>query len=458
MLNLSDNSIRHLVNTAELESYEKVRLEKIHLSAKRLLLIFAAIIVVFLLLPWTQNIQAGGKLSTLQPEHRPQTVHATISGRIERWYVREGQEVRRGDTIVYLSEVASDYFDPNLVPRTDEQVSAKQQAITAYDEKVRALESQVTAMQAELTAKTAQIRNKIGQTELKVKSDEQELERAKADRQIAQRQLDGTKALYDKGIKSLTELEEKRLKVQETSAKLISAENKLGISRAELDNYRNELSLAQNETANKVAKARSDKFTALSDRYDAEATVAKLEITRENYQRRAGFYYITAPQDGYVVQALAAGLGEIIKAGDPVVSILPSGYQLAVEMYVQPIDMPLLHTGSPVRFIFDGWPAFFFSGWPGQSLGTYAGRVAAIDRNISANGKFRVLVAPDPAEAPWPAELRVGGGAKGIALLNDVPLWYELWRILNGFPPNFYTDLTAEKNSEKKKAEDTPAK
>ena len=98
--------------------------------------------------------------------------------------------------------------------------------------------------------------------------------------------------------------------------------------------------------------------------------------------------------------------------------------------------------------MFDGWPAFFFSGWPGLSLGSYAGHVVAIDRNISTNGKFRVLVAPAPNDAPWPEALRPGGGAKGIALLNDVPLWYELWRMLNGFPPDMYQQ--EEKTEEKK--------
>ncbi|MFZ4634631.1 MAG: HlyD family efflux transporter periplasmic adaptor subunit, partial [Saprospiraceae bacterium] len=154
--------------------------------------------------------------------------------------------------------------------------------------------------------------------------------------------------------------------------------------------------------------------------------------------RRMAFYYIIAPQDGYVVKAITPGIGEIVKEGDPVVSIQPADYQLAVELYIRPIDLPLIQIGRQVRFLFDGWPAFFFSGWPGVSTGTFAGRVVAIDRDISQNGLFRVLVAADPAEQPWPDALQMGGGAKGIALLNNVPLWYELWRVLNGFPPDLY--------------------
>ena len=144
------------------------------------------------------------------------------------------------------------------------------------------------------------------------------------------------------------------------------------------------------------------------------------------------------------------GIGEIVKEGAPVVSILPADYQLAVEMYVKPIDLPLISLGRTVRFVFDGWPAFFFSGWPGVSTGTFAGKVVAIDRNISSNGKFRVLVEPDKNEQTWPAQLQMGGGARGIALLNNVPVWYELWRILNGFPPDLYQDTRtdADKNQE----------
>ena len=138
----------------------------------------------------------------------------------------------------------------------------------------------------------------------------------------------------------------------------------------------------------------------------------------------------------------------MIKEGDPVVSIQPADYQLAVEMYVRPIDLPLLEVGREVRFLFDGWPAFFFSGWPGVSLGTFAGKVVAMDRNISANGKFRVLVAQDTTEETWPQALQPGGGAKGIALLHNVPVWYEMWRVMNGFPPDLYQQL-GDTNTEK---------
>jgi hypothetical protein len=158
-----------------------------------------------------------------------------------------------------------------------------------------------------------------------------------------------------------------------------------------------------------------------------------------NYSVRTGFYYIKAPQNGYITTALRSGIGETVKEGEELVSIMPATYDLAVSMYVRPMDLPLIQIGQHVRFMFDGWPTIVFSGWPNLSFGTFGGQVVAIDNFIGKNGKYRILVAPDEA---WPEGLRVGSGANGMALLQDVPIWYELWRNLNGFPPDYYQAAT----------------
>jgi hypothetical protein len=62
-----------------------------------------------------------------------------------------------------------------------------------------------------------------------------------------------------------------------------------------------------------------------------------------------------------------------------------------------------------------------------------------------------VLVAEDPNDKKWPDQLKIGSGAQGITLLKDVPIWYELWRNINGFPPDFYTEEKDTKKKEKSK-------
>jgi membrane fusion protein, adhesin transport system len=440
MLNISDNSINHAIeqDMAGLQSCQQRILSRGHVSFRNLILTLLGVIVFFMFLPWTQNIQGNGKVTPLKPGMRPQTIQATISGRIERWYVGEGAFVKKGDTIVYISEVKSDYFDPNLVQRVSNQVEAKRSSVATYDGKINALENQISAMHRERENKLSQIRNKIEQGYAKVRSDSIYIKQTEVEMQIAERQFDGAKNMNDKGLIPLKSFEDARDKLASARTKLVDAQNKFEISRQELQNYRIELPATRNEYDNKISKAQSDRFSTMSDQLDAIGSANKLEIDRDNYARRQSFYYITAPQDGYVVKAIKPGIGEIIKESDDLVTLQPADYQLAVEMYVKPLDLPLIHVGNTVRFQFDGWPAFFFSGWPGVSFGTYAGKVVSVDRNISPNGKFRILVGQDPTTEPWPQAVQPGGGARGIALLNDVPVWYELWRVLNGFPSDQY--------------------
>ncbi|RTQ53417.1 HlyD family efflux transporter periplasmic adaptor subunit [Hymenobacter gummosus] len=387
-------------------------------------------------LPWTQNIRSTGTLTTLRPQDRPQTVPSTIAGRIQRWRVREGQHVRRGDTLVDIVEVKDKYFDPQLVQRTREQLDAKIGSLAENRAKAEALGGQQAALRAGLQVSLNKARNYVEQSRLKVNSDQAELVAARNDFAIAERQQQRQEELYKQGLKSLTELEQRRLKFQESTAKLQAVENKLAASRQALTNAQLELASLQAEYQDKLAKSESDRRSVTAYQFDTEGQIAKMRNELANLSIRSGFYQITAPQDGYVVRALKTGLGDIVKEGEPVVTVMPDAPALAAELYVQPMDIPLLQVGRKVRLQFDGWPALVFSGWPGTSFGTFGGVVAVID-NIDSQGQYRVLVTPDPAQEAWPKPLRVGSGVYGWALLDDVPIWYELWRQLNGFPPNF---------------------
>ena len=406
-------------------------------------------------LPWTQNIRSTGSLTTLRPQDRPQTVPSTIAGRILRWRVREGQLVQRGDTLVEIAEIKDKYFDPELLIRTREQLVAKEGSLRENGAKAVALGQQQVALRQALRVSLDKARNKVRQSRLKVASDSAELVAVNADFAIARQQLERQETLYKQGLKSLTEVEQRRLKFQESTAKQQSVANKLGSSQQELINARLELLSLNAEYQDKLAKSESDRRSATAYQFDTEGQIAKMRNEYANLSIRDAFYRITAPQDGYVVRALKQGLGEIIKEGEPIVTVMPAKPQLAAELYVKPMDIPLLSVGRKVRLQFDGWPALVFSGWPGTSFGTFGGVVAVID-NIDSEGQYRVLVTPDPEDEAWPDPLRVGSGVYGWALLDDVPIWYELWRQLNGFPPNFVGQ--PQTDGKKAKATDKAAK
>ncbi len=440
MLNISENSIKERAEIEKNSAFSSISLPRANRMTAWWLSITLLVTIIVFFLPWTQNIQMKGKVTTLLPGQRPQSVNSAIDGRIEKWYVREGELVQAGDTIVFLSEVKSEYFDPNLVGRTAERVNAKRASAENYGEKAAALDRQIAALQQEQVLKKEQLENKIKQAEFKIQSNEAALQQAEADLRIAQFQANRTDTLYQKGIKSLSDLENKRLKVQETQAKAVSAANKLAESRNDLNIAKLQLSAVDNEYANKISKAQSEKFATLSGQFEAIGDVNKLQNEYENYSRRNDLYYVIAPQTGYITKTIKAGIGEIVKAGGEIVTIVPQTRELAVEMYVSPMDLPLLTTGQKVGLIFDGWQAFVVSGWSNFTFGTYQGEITAIDNIPNDKNQYRILVKSADPEKPFPDLLRVGAGAQGIALLKDVPVWYEIWRQLNGFPADFYED------------------
>lgn len=443
MLNISHNQLNKKVSLERYSAYLKSHKDKHNRYFNRFLLSFAIVGIVIMFLPWTQNVTGTGYVTTLAPEQRPQTIQSPIPGKIEQWFVREGDYVAKGDTILFISEIKNEYQDPKLVERTREQRDAKSNAVSSYKDKVRALENQIYALQSEKNLKIQQAENKLKQLQYKVKSDSIDLIAARTNRNIAQKQYERTLTLQSEGLKSRVDVEDKELKLQETEAKLIGQENNLLASRNELVNARLDINRTATEYAEKISKAQSEKFTASSSQYDTEAQVSKLQNASTNYELRDQMRYVLAPQNGFINKAIKSGIGETFKEGEQLVGIMPADYDVAVETFVAPIDLPLIHVGEDIRVQFDGWPAIVFSGWPDASFGTYSGTVVAVETFISDNGKFRVLIAPKEGGEPWPKNVRVGSGARTIALLQDVPIWYELWRKLNGFPPNYYTPNSA---------------
>lgn len=445
MLNISRTHPIKEKDLSTFRSMQKIMDARDYKKLNRFLWVFTAILFFILFLPWTQTVQGDGYVTTLRPEQRPQSIQSPIPGKIEKWYVQEGALVRKGDTILKISEIKPEYADPALVTRANEQLQSKVRSTESYTSKVNAIRDQLNALATERQLKMEQARNYLEQSRLKVQEDSTDLLAAQTNMEIAQRQYERTLTLQKEGLKPMTDLEDKEVKLQEARAKLMAATNALGISRNNLVNTRLELTRLDAEYRDKIGKANSELYSAQSAGLDAEAEVNKLRSQISGYTLRNAMYYVTAPQAGYLQKAVKSGVGETIKEGEKLVGIVPSDAEMAVEAFVEPLDLALLHPGEAVRVQFDGWPAIVFSGWPNATYGTYGGRIVAVERTISPNGKFRVLIAPDPNEPGWPEAVAAGSGARTLALLNDVPIWYEIWRQINGFPLEYYQGENEDK-------------
>lgn len=116
------------------------------------------------------------------------------------------------------------------------------------------------------------------------------------------------------------------------------------------------------------------------------------------------------------------------------------------------LDVPLVRNCYRALVQFEGWAAVQFAAYPEAAAGTFEGVVYLVDPTSDGQGKFRILVEPAKGEPqpggklllpdgrkvdPWPDEafLRQGVRAQGWVVVGDVRLGYEVWRLLNGFPP-----------------------
>lgn len=408
-------------------------------------------LLLIMFLPWTQNIRATGTVTTLYQSQRPQQMNSIIPGKIVKWWVKEGDFVKKGDTILQLADIKDDYLDPNLVERTREQLTAKQQKILFYNQKITATENQVDALEKALQLKISSLENKLQQLGRKVLSDSAEMVAAEIDYGIAIQQLDRAKQMYRDGIISLVEYERRNNQFNKALASLTEKRQKFQNTLQDLVICRIEINSARQETADKIFKAEGEIASAKGEVASTDVDVAKNTNQLANYIIRGGQRWLIAPQSGQVIKAKRAGINEIVKEGDMVVEIVPTEIDYAAEMYVEPMDLVLLQKEQKVRLVFDGFPAIVFSGWPSTSYGTFEGKIIAVESNRSENGLFRILVVPEGKEKKWPAELKIGTGAQGFALLKNVRVWYEIWRQINGFPPEFYKLNTDDKSSNKNK-------
>ena len=409
-----------------LESAKLLVTPRSHRTFVRIVLGTIVAIILAMFLPWQQYVSGDGSVTALSPSDRPQVVPTVIAGRIAEWFVQEGQAVRRGDPILRIEEVKAEYLDSNTVVRYRQARDSKASAVTSKEEKVRQLTAMIELLEQNQRLSMDKARTKIAQYEA-------ELRAAVVDSATYLAQYERQQQLLDQELTTQTALENARLRYQNGIAKV--QEKRQGLQASQI-----EYNSVQVDYGEKIAKARSDRAATQAEVGEGRSDVAKMTNDVDNLTLRNRLYVIRAPQDGYIVRATQAGVGQQLKEGESVVTVMPGSPRKAVALMVKAMDVPLLSVGREVRLQFDGWPALQFIGWPSVAVGTFGGRVQVIDRVPNADGKFRVLVVEDTRhDDPWPPQLNLGSGVLGWALLDNVTVGFELWRQINGFPPSLRT-------------------
>ncbi len=357
----------------------------------------ALLVLALVVVPWQQTVSGSGEVTSFSPNARPQFVESQISARIRQWNVMEGDEVAAGDTIAVLEDISSAYMDSRFVERI---ASARASELRVLQ--LEAARARQTRLQAEQTLRAARA----------------QLDNATLETATAREQFRRVEALYTDGLASLRAFESQQLTLQKARSDSIAAAADREAALQEVESAR--LNVSRGESM-------------------LEARRAELDLRLENAQERQAASIVQAPIDGTVARVNKAGPGQTVKEGGQLALIVPNTDDQAVELFVSSVDAAIVEPGRRVQLQFAGFPALQFAGFPDVSVGIFSGTVRVVDPVDDGVGRYRLLVVPDTAgvRPEWPSRsyLRQGSSATGWVMLSNVSLGYEIWRRMNGLPP-----------------------
>jgi multidrug efflux pump subunit AcrA (membrane-fusion protein) len=396
--------------------------------ARVLVALVGASVLALALAPWQQTSTGAGRVVALSPVERQQQVEAPIEGRVVRWEVREGSRVRQGDLLAELSD-----NDPQLLARLEQERVALVSRVEAAKARAQSLEARAQALSGARTQATSAAGARVDMARDRTLAAERALEAAQAAHRTARLNLERQQKLAAGGLTATRSVELAELEAVRTSTEEERARMALSAARSEETALSADQGRVGNDVGASVEDARASRASALAEVAAGQAELARLDVRLARQRTQE----VRAPMDATVLRLVGGVGGEVLKAGDPLLVLVPDTESRAVELWMEGNDVPLLSEGRHVRLQFEGWPAVQFSGWPSVAVGTFGGRVALIDATDDGKGRFRILVVPDAEDEPWPSAsfLRQGVRVNGWVFLNRVKLGYELWRRFNGFPP-----------------------
>lgn len=435
--------------------------------AKWLLGLLAVCLLAMLFAPWQQTISGEGSVVAFDPVNRPQAVKSPIKGIVAEIGdgIYENAEVEKGQLIYRITDQDRNYLTRirDQIANTKDQLQAAQQRLDRTTDQQSALRLVVAATEEQLNSIRSAQTAALQAADFGVLMVENKLVAERAAQQAAedtvwQAKLDyqRKKKLNDRGLESGLKFQEVELKLRQANAKLEmakqyvqSAVNGVEEKKKAREAKREEWQSKIDEVNSKLAKANSDTSKAEVDLAKTREEMSKIKndlAKLQTQEARQETQEVRAPRDGYIMRLIAYDESTIVKQGDTLFTIVPLTDKPAVQIWVAGNDAPLISPGRHVRLQFEGWPAAQFSGWPSVAIGTFGGIVSIVDPTDDGDGKFRVVVVPDPKDEPWPEHpyLRQGARANGWVLLDQVALGYEVWRRMNGFPPSLKSKASAK--------------
>jgi adhesin transport system membrane fusion protein len=329
---------------------------KLRLSATNLMFLGLAVFLAWATLSDVdQTVRAQGQVVPLA---RTQVIQVADGGVLSRILVQEGQSVKAGQTLAVLERERSN--------AAFEEKRAHDAALALALVRARAEASgQAPQFGSQYKEYGDFIATQQALYEQKKRSLHEESAALQQSLDMAQEELRMNEDLFKTGDTSRVEVMRARRQVTELQGRLSATKNKyLQDARQEAAKLADELS---------------------SSRYRLEEQKSILDHTT-----------LTAPVDGIVKYMKVTTIGGVLRAGDELMQISPTGGEMVVEVKVNPADIGQLHPGLPAFVKLD---AFDYSVY-GNLVGTLNYISSDTLTEQGANGQaatfYRARVRIDP--------------------------------------------------------------
>ncbi|WP_207562817.1 HlyD family secretion protein [Sulfurimonas aquatica] len=420
--------------------YEALEMLHLHPFVRKVWLVSSIVFFIFvsmLFLPWEQTIKGEGKLIATDPMQRDYNILATIDGFVDEVYVHENQFVKKGTPLFRLVDLDKEYDEKlkSIHLSSQEQYVDFQKQVENIQEKGDNLENYLRVGLNVYTQKFQQIKNKIESLRLKKVSLEKNHE-------IEKLNVSRLETLYKEGIESKRNFDLAQNIYVKAEAELKKIDIDIEIENNNLDIIKQEKEKFLKETQNKIKLLDNSSLNSKAKLKSISQDIQRNSLNVQRYESGT----VVAQRDGFIVRVLQNEKNRLIKKGDPIIHFSPLISDKSILLKISDFNMPLLKEGLPARIMFYGWPALQISGWPKIRYGTFAGVVEKVEPISHEKGFYYARVVEDPKE-PWPKgdNLRVGTQSTIWVRLNTVPIWYQMWRLMNAFPPQMLTPVVEKK-------------
>ena len=390
-------------------------------------MIIVLFLVAFLFLPWQQTVKGKGALIAYNPSERVQPVSATIDGFIEAFHVEENQRVAEGEKLFTMVDLDTEYAArvKEMERRLHEQLANTKREIEAVQANRDNARKQRSVGIALFEQRRIQAEEKLSSLKLKRIALQKSAETEAANYERIRR-------LYDEAIESRRNFERADAAWTKARTELEKIDIDLRMQARSLEIIAQEKVQFVHEADNRIRGLENEVLAAQS-----RASALERELQRQMTEiARYATSEVRAEKAGEVIRVLTNDKNKFVRRGEAVLQFAPTVTERTVLLKVSDFNMPLIREGLKVRMMFYGWPALQISGWPQIRFGTFGGVIKKVDPVSYEKGFYYAYVVEDPEE-PWPSEtiLRRGTQATVWVALDTVPVWYQLWRLMNAFPP-----------------------